>query len=231
MTALDSMLPEEPLWFLTHLCLELLHWQAMHFVIFWMNCNYDIKVLQNEHSISKVSTKKCEGFQLRTGQMSENWETGIFFNDNIYKAGLKIGQFSLSHSEIWLVPEWQLGGLAALSSLQKLIRKVSYFMLIHMLHHIWRNTLTMLAWSRGHIIVFLSNIKLNSASVMLQPNNEIHATFVLKPSITKAFAWMLNLCSESIACCTTRTDGLSALSPTVKWKFIGSSTFFHRYCH
>ena len=89
-------------------------------------------------------------------------------------------------------------------------------MLIHMLPHIWRKTLTMLTWSRGHIIVFLSSIKLNSASVMLQPNNEIHATFVLKPSITKAFARMLNLCSESIACCTTRTDGLSALSPTVK---------------
>ena len=144
----------------------------------------------------------------------------IFFNDSIYKAGLRIGHFSLSHSEIWLVPEWQLGGLAALFRLQKLIRKVSYFMLIHMLPHIW-----------GHIIVLLSSIWLNSASVMLQPNNEIHATFVLKPSITKAFAWMLNLCSESIACCTTRTDGLSALSPTVKWKFIGSSTFFHRYCH
>ena len=98
-------------------------------------------------------------------------------------------------------------------------------MLIHMLPHIWRKTLTMLTWSRVHIIVFLSSIKLSSASVMLQPNNDIHATFVLKPSITKAITWMLNWCSESIAC-FTRTDSVSALSPAVKWKLIGSFHFF-----
>ena len=93
------------------------------------------------------------------------------------------------------------------------------------LPHTFRNTFTMWTWSRRHIIDFSLCTKLNSASVMLQPNKDLHATFVLKPSITNAFTSMFNSCSESIAC-FIRTDSVYALSPAVKWKFIGSFRFF-----
>ena len=123
------------------------------------------------------------------------------------------------------VPEWQLARLTRLFRLRKLVRKVSYFMLIHMLPNTFHNTLAMFTCSRGHIVVFLLCTKLNSASVMCQPNYDIHAKFFLKPSITEAITWMFNWCSESIAC-FTRTDSVSALSPAVKWKLIGSFHFF-----